>query len=278
MSFLTASDGIAIAVEDHDLRAPRARIVIVHGYAEHRGRYAYLVSRLAPHGFECHLFDLRGHGHSGGIPAHVARFEQYLDDLQRVVLRTRSRMDVPTPLFLIGHSLGGLIALDLCRANENSCDGLVVSSPFLRPGFRIPMVKKVLAWGASRIAPTLPFDNKLNPEWLSTDHKVAEAYASDPLVKRTTTPRWFTEVRKSQRALRDHATEIRLPLLMLLGAEDHVADPHVAEEVFAAVSSADKTLEVYPGLRHEIFNEVERDMVINDVIGWLRSHAITPPS
>jgi len=269
VTFLTASDGIAIAVEDHDLRAPRSRIVIVHGYAEHRGRYADLVSRLAPQGFECHLFDLRGHGHSGGIPAHVARFEQYLDDLQRVVARTRSRMDLPTPLFLIGHSLGGLIALEFCRANENSCDGLVVSSPFLRPAFHIPMVKKILAWGASRIAPTLPFDNTLNPKWLSTDQKVAEAYASDPLVKRTTTPRWFTEVRSAQQALRDHAAEIRLPLLMLLAADDRIADHHAAEVVFAAIGSADKTLEVYPGLRHEIFNEVERAMVINDVISWI---------
>ena len=120
MSLLTASDGIAIALEDHDLPEPRARIVIVHGYAEHRGRYAHLVSRLVAHGFECHLFDLRGHGHSGGVPAHVAHFEQYVDDLQRVVDRVRAGADSPAPLIILGHSLGGLISLQFARGNEKA--------------------------------------------------------------------------------------------------------------------------------------------------------------
>jgi len=271
--FLTTSDGIALAVFDEELPSPRARIVIVHGYAEHSGRYTELVQRLMPHKFECHRFDLRGHGHSGGVPAHVSSFGLYIDDLRLVIRHVVETRSAHVPLLIIAHSLGGLITLESIRTQPESCDGVVVSSPFLKPAFEIPMLKKLVAWGASRIAPTLPFSNTLDPSWLSTDREVVESYATDPLVQRTTTPRWFTEVEHAQKTVQEHADEIRSPLLMLLGGDDQVADHLLAQQVFASIGSADKTIKTYEGLRHEVLNELARDTVVNDLVIWLQAHS-----
>jgi len=265
---LTAHDGIPLAVEDHELPSPRARVLIVHGYAEHRGRYAELTARLMAEGFECHLFDLRGHGGSGGALAHVAQFSDYLEDLALVVRHVRRDA---RPLILVAHSLGGLIALAYVRRSGADVDALAVSSPYLRPAFRVPAVKKGMAAVASRVAPTMKFASGLDPQWLSHDERIVTAYATDPLVFRITTPRWFIEVERAQRELLDGAAEIRLPLLMQLGEEDRIADHRRSIEVFRRIGSADKTLVPYAGLRHEIYNELARDRVIDDLLAWLRS-------
>jgi len=267
---LTAHDGISLRVEDHELPSPRARVLLVHGYAEHRGRYAELVSRLMSEGFECHLFDLRGHGESGGVVGHVARFDDYLDDLALVVKHVRRDA---RPLFLIGHSLGGLISLMYVRRSGAAVDALAVSSPYLRPAFRVPIVKRLMAVIGTHLAPTTAVASGLDPRWLSHDERVVAAYASDPLVFRITTPRWFMEVQRAQRELLAGAAEIRLPLLMQIAEEDRIADHLRAVEVFRRIGSADRTLLPYSGLFHEIYNELARDAVIADLIAWLRARS-----
>lgn len=274
-SSIQARDGITLHVADDELDDPRARIVIVHGYAEHLGRYDELAGRLAARGFECHRFDLRGHGHSGGVAAHVARFDDYLDDLTRVLdhVRASTSNAKPAPLLLLGHSLGGLIALSFVRARPEAVKALAVTSPFLRPGFEVPAVKRMLATVASVVMPTLPFSNTLDPLWLSNDAEIVAAYANDPLVQRTTTPRWFIEVQEAQQQLLAHASEVTIPLLMMLGEEDQIADHKLAAAAFASIGSADKTLRTFPGLRHEILNETTRDVVIEALLEWLEQHA-----
>lgn len=268
---LTARDGTALVIESRELPSPRARIVVVHGYAEHRGRYVALASQLFDAGFACHLFDLRGHGESGGAPAHVERFDDYVDDLALVVDRVRAE-SAPVPLFLVGHSLGGLIAL-MYVLRRDGIDGVAVSSPFLQPAFEVSAAKKILAAVASRVVPSMALASPLAPESLSRDQRVVDAYESDPLVHRTTTPRWFVEVQQAQRELGERAPSIRLPLLMLLGEEDAIADHRLASDVFDRIGSADKTLHAYPGLRHEVFNELEREKVIADLLAWLQARS-----
>jgi acylglycerol lipase len=269
---IQARDGIALHVADHALEEPRARIVIVHGYAEHLGRYDELVGLLAARRFECHLFDLRGHGRSGGVPAHVARFADYIDDLDRVVEHVHALTPDTRPLLLLGHSLGGMIALAYVRARPQAFHGVAVTSPFLRPGFAVPAMKRLLASMASVILPTLPFSNTIDPLWLSHDAAIVAAYASDPLVRRTTTPRWFLEVEAAQEQLLANAGEVTIPLLMMLGNEDQIADHKLAASMFDRLGSPDKTLRIFPGLRHEILNETSRDVVIEELLGWLERH------
>lgn len=265
-------DGLSLVVEHREVASPRARLVIVHGYAEHRGRYAALVERLAADGVECHLFDLRGHGESEGTRGHVARFVDYLDDLDRVTTSVRARGGT-TPLVLLGHSLGGLIVLEYVRAHPASFDAFAVSSPFLGPAFRLPRGRAILARVLSFLAPKVSFASRLDPRWVSRDPDTVTAYANDPRVLRTTTPRWFTEITAAQRALIAHAEEIATPALFLLSGADRIADHRIAASVFDRLSSTNKQLRIYPELYHEIFNELPaaREEVLRDLTVWLRS-------
>ena len=270
---ITTPDGIDLAVEDFDVPQARADLVIVHGYAEHRGRYRPLVEELGARGFRCRTFDLRGHGESGGVAAHVGRFQDYIDDLGLVVEGIRKGEGDSRPLIIVAHSLGGLIALHFARSSPQSCNALAVSSPFLGPAFEVPSSKKVLAAIASKVAPTLPFDNPLNPRWLSHDAEIVAAYEADPLVHRTTTPRWYVEVSRAQEEIIAGAGAIRVPLLMLIGEDDRIADHRLALELYEKAGSEDKALRRYPAFKHEVFNEIGRDRVVADLITWLESHS-----
>jgi alpha-beta hydrolase superfamily lysophospholipase len=269
-STLLAADGLALAVEHHRLEAPRARVVIVHGYAEHKGRYRHVVAALAAAGYECHLLDLRGHGDSGGRRGHVSRFAEYRDDLDRFAAAVQERGGAPAPLILLGHSLGGLASLDFVIHRPEAFDALAVSSPFLQPGFKIPFYKRMIAPVAARLAPALAVPSGIDPRWLSHDPEVVRAYAADPLVFPTSTPGWLAAVQETQEEVFARAGEIRLPVLLLLGSADPIAAPQRGRALFERLASPDKRLVVYEGLLHEVFNEVERDRVIGDLLAWLQ--------
>ena len=274
MPFLTAADGTPIAFDDCVVAQPQAAVVLVHGYAEHRGRYRYVVERLNEAGISCYLFDLRGHGESGGRRGHVDRFELYLDDLSMIV--TRAGGSTAAPLFLFGHSLGGLIALSYVRAHAAGLRAVAVSSPFLHPQFAVSPFDKMLTIVGSRLAPSLSVASGLDPNGISRDPNVVAAYVDDPLVFSNTTPRWFDEVSRAQRELAAHAAEITLPALFLVGGADPIASSAFTTTFFATLGSADKTFRPYEGLLHEVLNEPERDLVIHDLQAWIAARASQP--
>ncbi len=279
-STLRTADGLELAAEHHLRPACRGVVTVVHGYAEHAGRYGEVLAALDAAGYASHLLDLRGHGRSGGVRGHVLRFEDYLDDLdlfrQRIdVLETPPQPPAPglqPPRILFGHSLGGLIALRYVLHRPDAFDALAVSSPFLQPTMELPWVKVKLAAVAAQLSPTLLIKSDIDAAWLSHDPAVVAAYQDDPLVFKTLNPRWFFEVRRAQQEVRERAGEIRLPVLMLHGGADPIADPQATRRVFERLASADKRLEVYPGLLHEILNEVERARVVADLVAWLDAH------
>lgn len=266
---ISTRDGLSLVVEHHDVASARARLVLVHGYAEHRGRYRALVDELIAHGVACHAFDLRGHGESEGPRGHVDRFEDYLDDLQRVIDTVPAGK---TPLLLLAHSLGALIALCYVRKHPNTFDAIAVSSPFLGPAFAVPAARQMLARAASVTTPALRFDSGLSPEWVSRDPEIVAAYAADPHVFGTTTPRWFVEVSAAQRDLMEHANEITTPALFLVAGSDRIADHRLAEQLFGRIASQ-KELHLYPDLYHEVFNEIPeaRAEVISHLLSWIDS-------
>src|SRR5689334_9766658 len=141
---MRTADGIELATEHHPVPDCRGRVVIVHGYAEHKGRYRQLVEDLAAARYSCHLFDLRGHGDSGGLRGHVSRFEEYRTDLDGFLEEVRALPAAPSPLLLLGHSLGGLIALDFALHRPEAFAALAVSSPYLAPAFPVPFFKRTL--------------------------------------------------------------------------------------------------------------------------------------
>lgn len=259
-------DGLALSAGSYPCPAPRARVVLVHGYAEHMGRYAHVIEALNGAGFEVHAFDLRGHGRSEGVRGHVLRFEDYLDDLDLFLAELPQDA---LPRLLVGHSLGGLLSLRYVLDRPDAFVALAVSSPYLHIATDVHFLKEAVASAASHLAPTLLTKSPIEAKALSHDPAVVEAYIADPLIFKTFNARWFFEAREAQEEVLKRAGEIRLPVLMMIGSADPIADPERSKEVFERLGSADKRLEVYDGFYHEVLNEVGKERVVRELVGWL---------
>ncbi len=267
-------DNGTLAVERHGTGGIRGQLVVVHGMFEHMGRHRGLVDALGAQGFACVLFDLRGHGKSPSRHG-AARFRDHLDDVERVCALVEADEPPPgTPRFLLGHSLGGLIALQyVATRQDHGFDGLILSSPFLglaggfHPG---QLLLRVLG----RLLPDIPVKNPVAGRNLSHDPAVAAGYADDPLVRHTIGTAFLGDVIKAQDFVMDHVSQVAVPTIMLLGSADPVADMHVSRRAFEALGSVDKALEIYEGFLHEVFHEVGKERVVRDLLAWLDHRAL----
>lgn len=263
-------DGLALSTWHYPSPTPKARVVLVHGYAEHVGRYPHVIEALNGAGFDCHALDLRGHGQSEGVRGHVLRFQDYLDDLDLFVAELpRDPLPRQLPRILVGHSLGGLLSLRYVLQRPDAFAALAVSSPYLHLATDVHFLKEAMATAASRLAPTLLTKSPIEARALSHDPAVVEAYIADPLVFKTFNAHWFFQVREAQEEVLKRAGEIRLPVLMLIGSADPIAQPKRGRQVFERLGSPDKTLKVYDGFFHEVLNEVGKERVIQDLVEWL---------
>jgi alpha-beta hydrolase superfamily lysophospholipase len=250
---------------------PRGSVVVAHGINEHSGRYDHLAERLVRDGWLVAALDHRGHGLSGGRRAAVERFDDWVTDLDtyiRGVLAT-----APRPLFLLGHSLGGLIATVYALDHEDALDGLILSSPsVLRPAGTSPSAIRAGRL-LSRVAANLPVVS-LRLDAVSRDPAVVRAYMEDPLVhKGKLRARTGAEILDAIGRVQRDMGRLHLPLLAMQGTLDRLVDPGAARWVDGHTGSADHTLRTYDGLYHEVFNEPERETVLDDLVSWLDAHA-----
>jgi alpha-beta hydrolase superfamily lysophospholipase len=248
--------------------APAAVSALVHGYGDHGVRHTWFGEDMAVRGYGVYAYDLRGHGQSSGTRGQIKRFDDYLDDTALFLDEVRRRQP-GKPVALLGHSLGGLICTRF--AQERPCDvrALILSSPFFALTVQPEPAKLLGAKALSVVWPGRDIGNTLRAEDLSHDRSVVEAYVTDPLVHHVATARWAAETINAQDAAMAAASGITLPLLVLYGKNDEVADGAFAEAFFAATGSADKKLIHYQSFYHELFNEVGRELVFADVAGWL---------
>lgn len=246
-------------------QGPRALIVIVHGYAEHSGRYEHVGSWLARRGFAVHAYDHVGHGRSSGLRCHVNRFDDYLDDLERVIEQVRDEQP-ELALFVFGHSMGGLIAAALARERQPQVAGVATSGALLSA----PRRSRVRRWIfrlLRRVAPRRSLNSGLVPAALSTDPRVVEAYLADPLVERTLTISLALELTEAIERTAAGGADVSLPLLALHGGDDRICPPEGSER-FARAAPRGRFVR-YPGLRHEILNEPSWESVLGDLEAWL---------
>jgi alpha-beta hydrolase superfamily lysophospholipase len=249
----------------------RAGIVLVHGLGEHSGRYGHVARHCRDRGFGLFALDHYGHGKSDGHPGYVERFSVYLDGVRALLDDVRSAHP-HLPLFLLGHSMGGLIAAALLPQHQSTFRAAVLSGPALRSDVEPPAVVMWIVRLLSRIAPTVPMIG-LDPAGVSRDPEVVRAYVADPLVHHgKLTARLIAEMKKAMTATVAQAPDVRLPVLILHGEADVLTSPDGSREYHEQLASGDKTLKLYPGLYHEIFNEPEKDDVLNDMTDWLEAH------
>jgi alpha-beta hydrolase superfamily lysophospholipase len=236
----------------------KGSVLIVHGLAEHRGRYAYVQDVLAAAGYTSHAIDLRGHGEADGFPGKVTSPDGWLDDIDdglALLAGEESR-------FIVAHSMGTLPALaHLGERKPEGLSGVVLSACPIAPGevqleaLANPDGPGVPAWAVSR------------------DPATVQAYVDDPLVFNENVPPECTAsvMLAAQRAFAG-APSVTLPALLIHGGEDPIATPEGSQTMHDELGSADKTLRVYDGLYHEVFNEPEKDEVLADVVAWLDAH------
>lgn len=243
-----------------------AAMVIVHGLAEHSGRYERTGAAFARAGLDVHAFDLRGHGGSDGRRGDVARWEVLHDDVAEAVDRARVAVDGGS-VALLGHSAGGLLAFDAVLAGVATPDLLVLSSPAIEDA--LPAWQHTLVALAGRLVPTMTVANAWDGATLSRDPAVGAAVAADPDCLTRISLRTGRGGFAAQARARSTLERLAIPTWVHHGSDDRLVPPRASEPLGRLPSV---TRRVYPGLRHECLNEPEGPQVVADIVEWLRDH------
>ncbi|MBM76643.1 MAG: hypothetical protein CMK59_14650 [Proteobacteria bacterium] len=238
-------------------------ILLVHGLAEHLGRYQHIGEYFASQGWRVTFLELRGHGESEGKRGHVRLWINYVEDVQAAM------GTVGRPMVIVAHSMGGLVTLATMQHSMTPKVHCVALSNPLLGLFTDPPKLKVLGGRLlSKIVPTLALSNEQNPEHMSRDAEVVRAYANDPLVFDKITTRWGAEMLKKMQDINDHAASFSLPLLMMIGGCDQVCSPDSARAFVNNYGGTAQTKE-YHQCYHELFNEPEKYEIMADLNNWL---------
>ncbi|NOZ86141.1 MAG: alpha/beta hydrolase [Deltaproteobacteria bacterium] len=268
--FFHAGDGTKLYRQTWFADTPKAAALFIHGYGDHSGRYEPLARKLTGMGVSVYALDYRGHGKSGGRRGAISSFEQYMDDVDQVRKRL-VQAEEGKPWFIIGHSLGGLIALKFAIERPDGASGVVVSSPLLGLALDVPAIKAFAGRLLSGILPFVSLPTEIDPKDLSHDNQIVEAYIADPLVHKVANARWFTQTEKAQHIILQSAPNLEMPLLHMQAGGDKIVSVKTSREFFEKAGTADKVYKEYPGLYHELFNEIpsDRDQVFSDLADWL---------
>jgi acylglycerol lipase len=264
-----ASDGARLFTQSWIPPNPRARVLIVHGYGEHSGRYAHVAERLNREGYAVYSYDHRGHGKSPGRMGHIPSFDRLITDLNEYAGRLLA--DNPGTWFVFGHSLGGLVTASWVVRYKPSVRGLVLTNAGVKADDNVaPLLRKVAAILA-RVAPHLVV-HTLPIEGLSRRADVVERYTSDPLVYHGNIgARTGYEMVRTIEWIQPRLNEIALPFFCAHGTEDKLVPYAATVLLHERASAKDKTLKLFEGGFHELFNDTCAEEFFADLIGWLRA-------
>jgi len=273
------ADGLDLHCHSWTPENPHGILIIVHGLAEHGGRYRETAEFFAAQGWVVFAGDLRGHGLSpdapGGGRVHVRRFTDYFMDVEAFTdLARQANANLPLylPLYLLGHSMGGLIVISYLLRQPLDLAGAVISSPSLgiHPESRPPLALRLLVGLLSRVAPRARFPTDLDTRVLSHDPAVIQAYIEDPLVSRKVSARWYAEVLKAMKLANAQAGALRTPILLMQSGDDRLVDPAAPARWAAGAPAGLVELVTWEGFYHEMFNEYGKDQVREKTLAWLR--------
>ena len=244
----------------------RGTALLVHGLGEHMGRYAHVAKHLNDWGFRVRGYDHYGHGLSTGVRGALPSDNRMLDDLTKIIGKTRNEMTAGEPLLLIGHSMGGGVVGRFVSLNLAPVDALVMSSPALDPGLNV--VQKALLAVLPKIAPNLRIGNGLNANYICRDEAVVAAYLADPLVHDRISARLANVIEASGAATIQAAPHWTTPTLLMFAGEDKLVNP-AGSRAFAAASPNCVKTQAFEHMFHEIFNAPDQAQVLNVLKTWL---------
>ena len=271
-SSLQTADGLTLFTQswkpEHD---PKAAVLLLHGLAEHSGRYVHVAQAFVSSGYAVYTFDGRGHGQSSGKNAYFDSLDAYLGDIDLALAQMQQEQN-GIPHFLLGHSMGGAMAAMFAITRQPELNGLVLSGPAVKQGEDVPELLIKLAPILGKWLPRLPA-MKLDGSSVSRDPAVIERYNNDPLNFRGAVPaRTGANLIEAIDRIQAGMSSIKLPILLMHGTADRLTTPEGSQMLYDHVSSIDKTIKLYEGLYHEIFNEPEQDQVLTDTITWCDVH------
>ena len=247
---------------------PTGVLLVAHGLAEHSGRYEHFAAFFVDHGYAVFAIDHLGHGKSDGDRCHVRQFSDYTDGISLLLDLVHAECPA-TPVFLIGHSMGGLIATRFLIDKQAEFAGCVLSGAALKAPVEPPAILRVLVKLFSRIVPKLGV-MQLDGSQVSRDPEVVDKYRNDPLVfTGKVTARLAEQIFSEMASVKDKLACIRLPILILHGSADGLTSPEGSKMLHEQARSDNKKLIIYEGLYHEVYNEPEQEEVMNDVVNWL---------
>jgi alpha-beta hydrolase superfamily lysophospholipase len=267
---LDVAPGVQLAAAGWSPRTPRAIALLCHGHVEHLGRYGHVVAALASAGYAVYGLDHRGHGRSTGTRGLITDLDRIADDFH-VLAGIAAGRHPGLPIALIGHSMGGLIALRYTLMYQNELAALVTSGPALIIDEGVSPVTMLAGTALAAVAPAAPIPRSGSGGCgLSTERYICEQFGIDH--RNGHGPTRAGTAAAMLRSAADtlaRAGEIRLPLLAMHGADDTTTFPRGTDLLYERASSADKTLVVWAGMRHELFNAPGRDEVIATTLRWL---------
>ena len=247
----------------------RGVVLILHGFGEHSGRYEHVLDQLVSAGFSGLAIDYRGWGRAEGKRGGLRSFEEYVRDALRGLALARFKRQPAEPLFLLGHSQGGLLAARAAMEEGMELEGLILSSPSFGIAMEVPFYKRAIAHLASRLVPDLSLSSKIPTDWLTTAPLMVARVDADPLMVRSGTARWLPETFRTQELVLGGASSISVPTLFLIAGDERLVSTETTRAFHDCMGASDRTWIEYPNLRHELFNEVERERVLEDLGAWL---------
>ena len=272
----TASDGIVIHCKSFTTKQAKASLMVVHGLGEHLGRYSGLVELLLEQDVDVHLIDLRGHGCSEGLAGYVTDFAQFHLDIEYwwKFLKNEKILNAELPVFLLGHSLGGLIVCDFVLHNKGvfcrSLSGMALSAPALGVNSTLMLLKPIFDFGIPSLISKIHIGSGIDASLLTHDKKKVAEYLADPLVHGKITPSLFRGMLNRMQKIQNTKSSFKIPALFLIPDADQVTDQKIALKVANAISAPTKDIVVLNGFYHEVFNEKKRDEAFGALFRWIR--------
>lgn len=264
---LVAEDGLKLHVYRYFPENANAALLISHGWSEHAGRYHELAIWFAQHGFEVHALDHRGHGKSEGVRGHVNAWSEYTRDLE--MLRKTVKQDYQ---YLLGHSMGGMIAALHLLEYPDVFKAAVLSGPASDVSYKVPAFKKILGQLMSSWYPSLALKNKVDPNIVCGNQEVVDAYINDPLNHGQVSARWFNDYLKQIERLKRDAGTIKTPVAIWHGEKDELVAPWVGKQLFEGLACEGKQFHTVGDALHEILFEHNWRDIAGQMKTWLERH------